>query len=417
MPQMHTIASPLRLSVAKNTIAQLLGRVVGSLSTLAITLYIARMLGASGYGDFVKVTTFVSFFYLLADFGLNAQYIAKSTSEHTDSSWLELAIIRTVLSSLLILLALSIVFFLPRNASDGYSDIVRFGIIILLPTILFQAVTTTSNGLFQKLLRYEWSTIAVVVGSGISLLAVWFVFYYVSSPTLMIGLIPLILGSAATAIVGIWFDTCVVQRTAVSRSIQTYRSFIISSVPLGLTLLFNVVYFHIDSVVLTLTRSTQEVGVYGLAYKVFELALVFPTFFMNALYPIMVGKRHDDLKSLLVRSVIFLLISSIVLSICLWAAAPLLVLIRHEFALSIPALRILLIGLPLFFVSSLMMWSLIVLKKQTTLVYIYGISMLLNIVFNIMFVPTFGYIAAAWITVASEGLVLIASGAVVYKNI
>ena len=56
------------------------------------------------------------------------------------------------------------------------------------------------------------------------------------------------------------------------------RSLFIASFPLGLTLLFNVVYFHIDSIILTFTRTSAEVGIYGLAYKIFELPLVLPTF-------------------------------------------------------------------------------------------------------------------------------------------
>ena len=35
-------------------------------------------------------------------------------------------------------------------------------------------------------------------------------------------------------------------------------------------LFFNVVYFHIDSIILTFFRSTSEVGIYGFAYKVFD---------------------------------------------------------------------------------------------------------------------------------------------------
>jgi O-antigen/teichoic acid export membrane protein len=61
------------------------------------------------------------------------------------------------------------------------------------------------------------------------------------------------------------------------------------------------------------------------------------------------------------------------------------------------------------------MWMLIARKQQIILMFIYGISMMINIILNIMFIPTYGTTAAAWITVISEGIVLIMSGFVVWR--
>ena len=55
----------LRQVVANNTVSQLIGRVVSSLSVVIVSLLIAKRYGPVGYGDFVKITTYVGFFYLL----------------------------------------------------------------------------------------------------------------------------------------------------------------------------------------------------------------------------------------------------------------------------------------------------------------------------------------------------------------
>ena len=44
------------------------------------------------------------------------------------------------------------------------------GIIFFTPSIVFQALTTTGNALFQKYLRYDLSTIAISHGSLVSLM-------------------------------------------------------------------------------------------------------------------------------------------------------------------------------------------------------------------------------------------------------
>ena len=51
------------------------------------------------------------------------------------------------------------------------------------------------------------------------------------------------------------------------------------------------------------------------------------------------------------------------------------------------------------------------------LVYIYGGSMVFNIALIMVFIPQYGYMAAAWITVASEALVLLVSGIATYYEI
>ena len=61
------------------------------------------------------------------------------------------------------------------------------------------------------------------------------------------------------------------------------------------------------------------------------------------------------------------------------------------------------------------MWALIALKKHVLLAGIYGGGMILNISLNLFFIPVWGYMAAAWITVVSEGLVLLVSGFFLYE--
>lgn len=406
MPQMpHT---SLKASLVWNTTAQLVSRVVSALTTLVITIVIARQFGANGFGDFVKITTYVAFFYLLADFGFNAMYLQRK------SEWEDLLGLRLIVSSALILIASAVILLFPHGTTQGYTQVVRLGILLFVPSILFQALITTGNALFQKHLRYDLSTVAITVGSLVSLLCVF-------SVSLFSNMFPTVLWATTAVLLGLASSACV--SLVLSRKLQKVHHSVISkramytlflsSVPLGLTLLFNLVYFRVDSIILTLTRSTAEVGVYGLAYKIFEIPLVFPTFFMNALYPVMLqetdGKTQETgkaLKNILIRSSVFLVISSIIISAVLWICAPIIALIKPEFISGIPAIRVLSFGLPFFFLSGLTMWILIARKKQNILAVIYGVSMIINIFLNYIFIPIHGFIAAAWITVGSEALVL-----------
>lgn len=412
----------MRLAIAANTISQLIGKVVGAGTTVILSLFLARQFGVEGYGDFVKVTTYVAFFFLIADFGLNAVYLQKQKDACAFGSLLGT---RFIGATFLIFLSLAILAFLPRGQSQGYTDTVRLGIILFSPAILFQALITTANAVFQKRLRYDIATVALIVGS-VGTLGVLIVLVRLPGNAAVIGSLAILFGTITSALVSLFGVKHLEGSVSVSFSPARMIALFVASLPLGLTLLFNLVYGHVDSIILTLTRSTTEVGVYGLAYKMFEIVLVFPTFFMNAVYPVLLKAKQGGERSaandqrflkIIKQSFIFLFLASCFLSVVLWFAAPYLSRIQQGFAASIAPIRVLSLSLPLFFVSSVTMWTLIALKKQVLLVGIYGSAMLINVVFNVWLIPVFGYMAAAWITVVSEGLVLLISGFFLLKYI
>ncbi len=400
-----------------NMFSQIVGKLFGAGSTFLVTLLIARTYGAEGYGDFTKITTYIAFFYAFADFGLNAVYLqqARENKNAERDGWAGLLGLRILGSLFLIFAALAILAFIPQGRDQGYTSLVRLGIILFSPAIIFQTLLTSANAIFQKSLRYDFSSIAVGIGSATTLVLLWFIIGSgVGASGILLSVGSLLVGSLVTALIALWYAKKIVGEVVISFKSRQMLAILLPAAPLGLAILFNLIYFHVDSLILALTRSTSEVGIYGLAYKVFEALLVFPVFFMNVVYPLMLKTTVGDLiasrdkfQNLLHRSLILLLVISCVLTVIMWIGAPLLVLVRSDFAASIAVLRILSLGLPLFFVSALFFWALIALEKQKALVAVYGISMVLNIVLNLIFIPRYGYIAAAWITIVSEGFVLL----------
>lgn len=407
----YNVDMSVKKIVAVNTASQLIGKLISAGTSFVVAFLLARRLGAVGYGDFTKVTTFVAPFFLAADFGLNAVFLQK---KETDTWWPHLFGLRLAGGFLLMFLAVAVLALFPQGTSQGYTGFVRLGIILFAPAILFQAITTTANALFQKQLRYDLATVAIAAGSAVTLLLM-----APQAVGVLSSLLAVLAGTATTAVVSYVLARRFTAVTGVILRAGTLRHLLLPAVPLGATLLFNLVYFHADSFIITMTRSTGEVGVYGLAYKVFEVALVVPTFFMNALYPLMLSAKanHQQFQHLFSRSLLLLVVGSLFLVVALWATAPLLALIKSDFAASVAVLRVLSLGLPFFFLTSLTMWTLIALKKQWMLAGIYGASMFINIFANMWLIPAYGYMAAAWVTVGSEGVVLALSGILVMRLI
>jgi len=404
----------MKKTIALNTVAQIIGKLISGGTTFLVSVLLARALGVEGYGDFTKITTYVAFFYLFCDFGLNAAYLQLTDKQTETKTKNALFTIRCILSLMLMFVTLAIAMFLPGSSEQGYSSAVKMGIILFTPTVLLQSLITTTNVFFQERLRYDYATYATIVGSIVTTLIILLMTKTLLPEAMLFGsLIAFLIGSVLTTITALFFVKKITGLPSLTIDTHTIKKLFMTALPLGITLLFNVIYFRIDSVVLTITRSTMEVGTYGLAYKFFEMALVIPTFFMNAALPALISAKKTldvvRLRTQIKTSSITLLALSIMLCIGGWIAAPLITMIRPEFVLSIPPFKLLLLGLPIFYLSSLTMWILVVEKKQIQMLIIYALSMILNIIANVIFIPTYGYMAAALITILSELFVLLTS--------
>ena len=390
--------------IASNTIVQFIARLISSGSTFVISIYLAKSLGIEVFGDFSKVTTYIPLFYLLVDLGLNASFL-RINNEDKEITWQQLFGLRLIISFGAIVLSLLLILLLPTGLKQGYTPMVRFGIILYSLSILLTSIITTSNALFQKLLSYKFSAIALIVGSVVSLTAL-----FIFPITLINSLLILLLGLFITAFLSILFVSRLTNPFP-TINVASFIKLLKDTAPLSLTLLFNLLYFRIDSIILTLSRSTTEVGSYNLSYKIFEFFLVIPVFFMNSLYPILLKSKNNSNKfsSIFIRSLILLSMSGVFLTIVVWVLSPLLLILNKDFAYSVFLLRLLTLSFPVFFVSNLTMWSLITKREHKKLTIVYGSAMVLNILANVIFIPFYGATASALITLLGELYVLFVS--------
>ncbi len=408
------VLSKTRIKITLNTVAQFIGRLTSSGSTFIITILLARSLGADGYGDFSKIIAYIGFFYLFVDFGINAAFL-RLHQEDNRFAFSHLLGLRIALSILLVFVAISILHFFPQGSTQGYTPIVRLGIILYTGSIITHAIITSCNAIFQQHLRYDLSAIAVVAGSIIRLGLIATVGFF----SVVAAIFCFFIASVANAAIALLLTKHLAHDIVPRFSFSYAMKLFFSAIPLGLTLMFNVVYFRVDTIIITLTQSTQDVGVYNLAYNMFEVALVIPTFFMNTMYPLLLQAKEQSLERFFVlskKASLVLTFSSFIVFACVWLSAPLLSLIKPEFGNGVSALRALGLSLPLFYLTSLTMWMMVTLKSSTALLGIYGLSMIGNIVANSVFVPRFGFMAAAWITVVGEFVVLLLSFLMIARN-
>lgn len=402
-----------------NAAAQILGKGFTAGTTLIVTLLVGRTLGPAGFGEFTKIFVFVGYFYTLVDFGLNSIFVVGSSPKNEAGLFKVLVSLRLVMAVIFVFLAFSLGLVLPYKLAEntGFSPIVKAGIALGSLTILTQALYTSANAFFQKKLRYDLSTIAAVLGSLTILLTVLFI--GIGRGSIAQFVLAYVLGGAvmvlsAYVILYKKWRILVVPKVELS----PFLNYLAKSWPIGIALILNLLYFRVDVLILSWVRRPEEVGIYGLSYQFFESSLAIPIFFVNAIYPYLAGVYKQNINQFY-KDFRFWFMMLFIFSIFL---AAFLVLISFfipiydlRFAQSKALLMILASGMPFFFLSALLWHILIIFDRQKNLVIIYGTGFVFNLIANLIFIPKFGYIAAATTTVVSEAFILLLLAVFVLK--
>ena len=406
--------SPVSKKIAANTIYQLVGKVVSLGITVLATIIVTRTYGREIYGQFSLMQAWPALFFVIVDFGINAiatREISKDWSK-AGKYFGNILLIRLIFSLILMVVLFVASRFFP------YSQALKTGITLSLLLILTQALFTSTNIIFQAKLRYDLSTIGYLSGYAVILILVsllsqakvdvmWISFSYV-------------IGGFITFAVNYFFVKSLGVKPEFVFDKQVWGYLLSSSLPLGLMFVFSQINFKADSLLLSFlpvpsflnVSNNEAVGLYALPYKIFEVALVMPTFFMNSLYPVMVvrmSEGKEKLKETLEQSLKFLIAAALIFSAIGYIFSPLAVNILGgtEFGASIPVLRILLAGLVLYSVTQPLAWVIVTMGYQKYLPGIYLVSGVFNLIMNFIFIPVYSFYMSAVITHLSELLILI----------
>lgn len=389
--------------IANQTGFQLAGKVLSSLVTLFSLSLITNHYGTEGTGVYTLVLTYISFFYLAADLGLNAYALALLNRE--EELFSKILGFRLLLAVLLVVIAIFLTFFI-HDPSGMFFGAVLFGVV----SIIGNAVFTSTNLIFQKHFRYDLSVTASSVTTLLSGVLLWIMVRYNYSVS------ELLLVTTFCWLLCAFFGLVLVKRflpLKVELSYFFIRDTLIKIWPISTTLLLNVFYFRVDAFLLNYYRTLSEVGIYNFAYQFFQTALVLPTFIMNALYPLLLEKELNsptETKRYIIKSFSLMVGIGFVGSVVTYLVSPLLIpLVAYEggFNVSVEILQVLGLSFPAFFGSAVLMWGLVTLRLNKTMFLIYLVGLLLNIILNNLFIPNYSYYGAAWVTVSCEYIILL----------
>lgn len=393
-------------SIILNTGVQLFARVVSTLLA-AITLgLLTRYLKQEGYGAFTIATTFPQFFGVFADLGLSLigiQMISEVGGNH-DRNYRAIFTLRVMVALMFTVLAPLCALFFP------YPTIIKIGIAIISISIFLSSLIQISTIQFQvhlamikPMIAEIVSKIFLLVGIGVAVLLnadLLFILWLVVINN-MIQLLLLLFWSHRYCPLRFLWDPFM------------FKEIFRRSWPIGLSIIFNLVYLKIDTIILSLYYPREIVGIYGGAYKVFEVLVTFPGMFMGIALASFSrswsGGDKISFQRYFQKSFDFMVLFALPIMVFTpFISRPLLrILLGKDFEISGDVLNILTIAAGLVIVGSFFGHLINIINKQKVMLGGYAAGAILGLIGYLVTIPLFSYWAAAWMTVGVELLVLL----------
>jgi O-antigen/teichoic acid export membrane protein len=365
-------------------------------------IYVARKLGDENFGKLSFAYSFTGICIIVADFGLNTILIRNVSrqKELTREYVGNIFVLKMVLSAISILVMGLFVLF-AGYSSEVITLVIVFGGVMFFKTMVdfFCAVFNAYERMDREAFLKGTSQILLFL-SGIVILALGFGLFGLSNVFLIVYLV--------SSVVGFYMVYEGIASIRPSFNLRFWKYILRESLPLALTVIFTVIYFKIDVVMLSLIRGdNSEIGWYSAAMRLIELIGVVPALIVSALFPIfssLYKESIDSLKKAYKTSFKYLLVIALPVAVgtLLLSERFIYIIYGKEFAKAIPALQILVFALIFIFVNYILMNILVAVDKQKLNAIVAGTCVFVNITLNLCLIPHYGYLGAGVATVITE---------------
>lgn len=407
-------------NILSNTFIQIGGKIMMALVSVFIVKMITKFLSVEGYGQYVSVYEFLAFFGIMADLGLFTIAVREMAKEEEKKEFIlgNILTLRTLLATTAMLLASAAAFLIPQY--DG--TYIPVGVAIASIAVFFSIIQGTVSSILQVNLKMQYPTLGLVLGKLVTVgYMVYVVYYGFTEPSaqafyhlLWAG----VLGNGLMLLVTIFFAS----KYATIRfrfDFEYWKATLWRTLPYGLALVLNMVYFRIDSIMLLFLKNTTEVGLYGVPMRILDILSIIPVYFMNSVLPILTRQLKENVgkaKETVQHAFDFLMVLAmpIVVGAQVLAYPLIFVISSPEFLSRLDegfygsdiALKILVFAMLFSFISSAFTFTLIAIGNQSKLLYISAVGAVFNIVANFLVIPTWGFRGAAFTSVLSEIIVV-----------
>jgi O-antigen/teichoic acid export membrane protein len=393
-----------------NTATQIVVRVATLAFTLISVKLLTNYLGKDGYGEYGAITAYLNFFVLIADMGLFTTAVREISKHPSDekkilSNVFYIRLISTISVTIIAILLITCGHFF---LSEKYhiTTQLTYGIIVASGFLIFNLLWSMFDMIFQPRLKMQYSATSEFIGKLISIAALILVillrgnFYWV--------VFTISLSAIATFLLK-WFFAHRFATFSLKHDKDTINWLLRISIPFGIVFILNGLYFKLDTMMLYPMKGQEAVGIYTVAYKILEVIAFFGAYFASSLKPTIsqnIEKNKEHVKNVIEKSLSIMLLTSLPLTVICVAFSKEIVLFlsNASFLDASSAQMILAFTLPFIYFDVLLAEVLIAADRRKLLLKISALVLAFNFIFNLVFIPRYSFMGAAWGTLISEAL-------------
>ena len=395
----------LVLRLAANSRAQaggsFLAAVVGFLTFVAVT----RGLGPAAYGHLTAATAFLFIPTVLAEAGLSAALLRQISArpEETEHALRASLPLRALIAFVALTAALAIALVSPLPY------LTKVAIAISAVGSLCTLLTQSLMPVLQAQLKMHLSVAATLAGR---LLTLGLTLGVLAAG---LGFKSVVAAQVAGAVLVLVLHAGIVGRLVPLRPLidtAYWRRLVTGSRALGRAIARSQAYFRLDAVRHARRRDAYEVGLYGAAYKFIEISELLVVAIPISVFPPLARfvATGDPRATVLVQRAFDVMLAAaapLAVGMVVFAEPVVVAAAGEEFREGADALRLLGPFVLFSFVNGLLFRILMAHGRDQLLLATTGTVLVANVVLNLVFIPVYGFRAAAVVSVVTEILVLV----------
>lgn len=403
-------------AVLQNSSYLLLAQVSTKILSFFYTFFLAKNLGVVEFGNYSVALSYFSVLSAVVDLGISRYLVREVSKDSTRFMplFINSLVIRIVFSVGLVF-SFGVILFMtdPDKTRAFLSLIAAF-------TIIPQAIGLTFDGALVVKNKFKYSSLGILLlNISTVLLGIWLI---QTGATALKALMAVVSGHVLYMLVLLYFlliSTTDFKNIFSHINKKTLRIVLKGSILYGIMSMLGLIYFKVDTLMLSYLKGSADAGIYSVAYRFLEGVVFIPAAFETAFFPV-ISRMHSEQKfnfNLYLKSVGVLILFSVPFILSFWYLVPLLVYnyLQPSYYQSVELVRILSLAVP--FVFALAAQGAVLLSSEKYLRLLLGVSLfnlVINIAFNWLFIPLFGVYGAAWMTVASQMMAFVIYFSIIY---
>lgn len=388
--------------IFRNTMFGLGAQFALRVASFIFTIVVIRTLGGEEFGQYSIVLAWASLFSVIGDLGIN-QYLAREIARDpgkADELFWDTVALRFILALIASVITTA------GAVLNGYSSQIVLGIAIYTVSYFLQAVLAPLGSILTGNERVDIMSVMSVVTQVL--------FMIFAGVFLFLGLdfVWVVFASVINLPIVIVLQYLTTRRNRLGpprlRLNPSLWWFVIKhGMPFGIVQLSLSFAFRVDTVILSSHVSDAQIGWYNAAYNLTLTLLTMTRSFNDAILPTLAREHTHNPESVrpwYYHSVKVMLLIGLPIAVggMLTADKLVQILYQPEFAPTALALAILVWDIPLVMYHSFCGNMTTSIKREGRAARIYGSLGIINLLLNLLFIPRFGILGAAFATVLTD---------------